>query len=143
MTAREKHRQAANNFKRLCGPASFRRNLGKKRRRILYWFGVGAKNFGIMALKIHVRLRLPRMTQVPSSIRLRDIKKGREFIEVCGSHGIKAVALEDAHETRSETRNGWECRANVFGGPMDGEEITYFEAFEPGAYGLRLFAYPP
>lgn len=76
------------------------------------------------------------------SIRLKDIRKGQEFVETDCGRAVKCRALEDA--TDNKDRKGYECRALVVEGyaPMSDEEsiVHFFEAYDAGAYRLKLYS---
>lgn len=73
-------------------------------------------------------------------IRLCEVKEGQHFFEEAHQARIYYIALEDARETAA----GWECRADpheIHGRnirDISGRPVTLFEAFDAGAYRLRL-----
>lgn len=67
---------------------------------------------------------------------LRDLKAGDAVIE----GGFAYEAQLDAFRVTSpgERKDGHECQMLGLTGPLEGEVVTFFEALDAGAYGLKL-----
>ncbi len=69
------------------------------------------------------------------SLKIGDIKKGDVFYECEAGRNIQMTALGNARKVTSHGSKGYALKARL----EDGELITLFEAFNAGAYGLRLY----
>lgn len=84
-----------------------------------------------------------------NDIDLKDVKKGDKFYECEMGMNARCEAQEDCREVDEPEllRKGYACKVAVQWLKKDGSlsepEVTeYFECYEPGAYGLRLYSSP-
>lgn len=75
---------------------------------------------------------------------LKDIKQDQVFYECQYGMNARCVALEDARRViePDKGRDGWALNVRIAIGKHPETEVEYFEAENPGAYGLRLYAQP-